>query len=303
MKIAAITGATGLIGRSLCKKLHNEGFELVIFGRDTERSRKIIPWAERHYRAVYGYEDYLEGIDGADVVINLAGASIGGKRWSESYKEEILSSRVKTTRAIAKAAEKVINKPGMLLSASAVGYYGDRDSELLTEQSASGDGFLAEVCRIWEQEALSARGFGRVVTARIGVVLSKNGGALSKMTAPYKLYVGGPIGTGKQWMSWIHIRDLVEMFCWIINKAELKGPVNCVSPGAVQMKEFGSVLGRVMNKPSLFRVPSLMMKLMLGEASEMVLNSSRVLPGKAEELGFGFEFANLEDALHDILRK
>ena len=266
----AIAGASGLIGTELSKALQARGDEVVKLPR--------------------GSAD----IAGADVVVNLAGASVGGKRWSPSYKKEILESRVLTTRRIVEA------RPRVLINASAVGYYGGRGDEVLDESASPGADFLAGVVVEWEKEA--AKASSRVVMLRTGIVLSKHGGALQQMLPPFKAFVGGPIGSGKQWFPWIHIADEVGAILWAIDRAELSGPVNLVAPGIVTMKDFATALGKALHRPSLFPVPAGPLKVLLGEFAGVLLEGQRAIPRKLLDSGFNFRFPDLDAALADILR-
>ena len=266
----AIAGASGLIGTELSNALQARGDEVVKLPR--------------------GSAD----LSGADVVVNLAGASVGGKRWSPEYKKEILESRVLTTRRLVEA------KPRVLINASAVGYYGGRGDEVLDENSSAGADFLAGVVVEWEKEA--AKASGRVVMLRTGIVLSRQGGALQQMLPPFKAFVGGPIGSGRQWFPWIHIADEVGAILWAIDRSELSGPVNLVAPGIVTMKDFASALGRALHRPSLFPVPAGPLKLLLGKFADVLLEGQRAVPRKLLDCGFRFAFPDVGPALFDVLR-
>jgi uncharacterized protein (TIGR01777 family) len=238
-------------------------------------------------------------LEGADAVVNLAGASVGGRRWSASYKRESLDSRVLSTRALIEAMRK--HKPRVLVNASAVGYYGGRGDEVLDESASPGADFLATVCIAWEAEARKAEELGvRSVQARTGVVLSRKGGALGQMLPPFKAFVGGPIGSGKQWFPWIHIADEVAAFLWAIDHAELRGPVNFVSPGIVTMKEFAQALGRALHRPAIFPVPAAALKILLGEFAGVLLEGQRAVPKKLLDSGFKFLFTEADAALSDL---
>ena len=265
----AIAGASGLIGTALSAALQARGDEVVKLPR--------------------GSAD----IGGADAVVNLAGASVGGKRWSPEYKKEIRDSRVETTRALVAA------KPRVLINASAVGYYGGRGDEVLEESAAPGGDFLSSVVVAWEAEA--ARAPGRSVFLRTGIVLSRSGGALQQMLPPFKAFVGGPIGSGKQWFPWIHVADEVGAILWCLDRAGLSGPVNLVAPGIVTMREFASALGRALHRPSLFPVPAAPLKLLLGEFAGVLLEGQRAVPKKLLDSGYRFRFSGVDAALRDVL--
>ncbi|MCA1827117.1 MAG: TIGR01777 family oxidoreductase [Myxococcales bacterium] len=268
----AIAGASGLIGTELTEALEERGDEVVKLPRFGSA-----PWS----------------IAGADAVVNLAGASIGGKRWTPEYKRQIRDSRVLTTRALVEL------KPRVLINASAVGFYGGRGDELLDESSAPGGDFLAGVVGDWEREA--ARAPGRSVFLRTGIVLSARGGALQQMLLPFKAFVGGPIGSGKQWFPWIHIADEVAAISWCIDHVELSGPVNLVAPGIVTMKQFAAGLGRALHRPSLFPVPAGPLRVLIGEFADAMLEGQRAQPKKLLESGFKFRFPDLDAALANLL--
>jgi uncharacterized protein (TIGR01777 family) len=238
-----------------------------------------------------------------DAVVNLAGESIGSRRWSDSVKQEILASRIRTTGAIVTAINNRTIQPKVLINASAVGYYGPRQDEEITESEAVGQDFLAQICRDWENEAYKVQNdLTRVVTIRIGVVLG-NEGALNRMSMPFKCYIGGPLGTGNQWLSWIHIQDLTSMIRFIIEHQELTGPINATAPESVRMRDFCKALGSVLKRPSWLPVPELLLKIALGQMAEMLLHGQRAVPEKILGAGFNFRFPKLRSALEDALGK
>jgi uncharacterized protein (TIGR01777 family) len=276
----AVAGASGLIGGALLKALRARGDEAVALPR-------------------YGTAAW--NVEGADAVVNLAGASVAGKRWSPAYKKEILESRVLTTRALVAAVGTAQRKPRVLLNASAVGYYGGRGDEVLDESAGPGADFLADVSREWEAEAQKAP--VRSVQIRTGVVLSRTGGALASMLPPFKAFVGGPVGSGKQWFPWIHLDDEVAGILWCIDHDALQGPVNFAAPGIVTMKEFAKALGRALHRPSWAPVPAAALKILLGEFAAALLEGQRAVPKKLLESGFRFRFPELDPALADVLPK
>ncbi len=237
-------------------------------------------------------------VEGADVVVNLAGASVGAKRWTPAYKKEIEESRVRTTRALVDAIGVARRKPRVLVNASAVGYYGGRGDEVLDESAAPGADFLANLSRRWEAEAQRAP--VRSVQLRTGVVLSAKGGALEKMLPPFKAFVGGPIGSGKQWLPWIHIADEVAAILWAIDH-DLTGPVNLTSPGIVTMKEFARAVGRALHRPSWAPVPGAVLVILVGEFASALLEGQRAVPKKLLDSGFRFRFTEVDSALRDVL--
>ncbi len=301
MKIL-ILGSTGFIGKNLCKELLSAGHNIEVFTSNKTKAQllfgkevEIIEWT--------GYTPLLPSYTLQDVsaVINLAGESIANHRWTKSVKEKIVYSRMKTTQAVVNAIKDKVLRPKMLINASAVGFYGPRNDEEVTESSSAGGDFLAEVCKAWESEAYKAESYGtQVVTVRIGVVLG-NEGALVRMMTPFQYYMGGPIGIGNQWLSWIHIHDLVKIFKFIIEKGTMSGPINATAPQPVRMKDFCEILGKVMSRPSWLRVPELALKIVLGEMADMLLNGQRVLPKKILDAGFGFRFPILKEAIEDII--
>jgi len=249
--------------------------------------------------------DWEKEIDGADAVVNLAGEPIATKKWTPEQKKLIEESRINATRAIVRAIGKASKKPSVFLNASAVGFYGHQNNETLDETSSKGEGFLSDVCQKWEQEALKAEELGvRTVLVRIGIVLEKEGGALSKFIPPFQMFMGGPLGSGKQWMSWIHRDDLIQLMSFLIEHKEIKGIVNGSAPNPVTMKEFTTTLGRVMNRPSFMKVPGFVLKLKLGEmANELLLSGQRALPKKVEAAGFQFSYPTWESAFNAIFGK
>ena len=271
-----VAGASGLIGTHLSKALRARGDEPVALPR-----LGTGPWS----------------VEGADAVVNLAGASVAGKRWTPEYKKEIEESRVRSTRALVQAIAAAARKPRVLVNASAVGYYGGRGDEPVDESAGPGADFLANVVRQWEAEAQRAP--IRSVQVRTGIVLSKKGGALEKMLPPFKAFVGGPIGSGKQWFPFIHIADEVGAILWCIDR-ELTGPVNLVAPGVVTMKDFAKALGRALHRPSWAPVPAAALKILLGEFASSILEGQRAVPKKLLDSGFRFRFPDVDSALRDL---
>lgn len=299
-----LTGGTGFIGRALRAALTEEGHEVVILTRRSTlenqpgiRTRFTV-WSPPNGGV---WEKELEGMDG---VINLAGEPIVERRWTAPEKQKILKSRVDATRSIVRAIQNAKKKPPVLVNASAVGYYGFHGDEELTEASPAGRDFLGETCQAWEKEAIRAEAFGtRVVRLRTGIVLEKNGGALAKMLPPFRLGLGGPLGDGRQWMSWIHLDDLIGLILFALKSTEVRGALNGTAPFPVSMKEFTRTLGRVLHRPAIFPVPGFVLKVFLGEMADILLKGQRVVPKKAMELGFQFRYPRLEEALEAILRK
>ncbi len=299
----AITGATGLIGKSLCPRLQREGKELVLFSRNTRSAQSSFPGARvLEWDAVAGPPP-VGSLDGLDAVVHLLGEGIADGRWSSSRKQAIRESRIEGTRNLVEGLRHSSGPPGLLVSGSAIGFYGSRGDEELDESSERGGGFLGDVCQAWEGQARAAEPLGiRTVLLRTGIVLSPRGGALAKMLLPFRMFVGGALGSGKQWMSWIHIDDEVGLIRHILNSDELQGAVNATAPGPVTNSRFSKTLGRVLGRPSIFSVPGLALKLLMGEmAQELLLNGQKVLPRRALASGYSFKFPELEDALRDLL--
>jgi len=305
MKKIIITGATGLIGKKITSQLIERGDEVIIFTRDAKKTKTIFPLAkecvEWNYKNSFEWQKYLENYD---AVIHLAGANVFSKRWTDVFKKEILESRVQSTRSLIEAIKLCNKKPEVFISASAVGYYGDAGENTLTEDSIAGNDFLAQVCKVWEAESAPIEQVGiRRVIIRTGIVLSLNDGALKQMLPSFKYFIGGALGSGKQWFPWIHIDDIAGIFLHALDNKKLHGAVNAASPKILRMKEFANLLGKIINRPSIFSVPGSILKLALGEVANVVLASQRINVNKLIESGYKFKFENLEDALKDLLKK
>jgi hypothetical protein len=294
-----VTGGTGFIGPRLCERLVAKGHDVIALTRDASRSRdhvhpkvRVVSWADGA-----AWEGF---VDGAGALVNLAGETIA-QRWTASAKRRIAESRRNAASRLKAAAEKAAQKPGVLVNASAVGYYGPRGDELLDESAPAGEGFLATVCTDWEAAARSFEPLGvRVAMLRTGVVLGPGGGALAKMLPPFKAFLGGPLGSGKQWMSWIHEADLVDLYVFAIENPAVSGPLNATAPNPVTMREFAAALGRALHRPAFARVPAAALRLALGEMATVVLDGQRVVPRKALDLGFAFRFTDVKTALRDV---
>ncbi|OLC56747.1 MAG: TIGR01777 family protein [Candidatus Rokubacteria bacterium 13_1_40CM_4_69_39] len=299
----AVTGASGLVGSALVTGLTSAGHRVVRVvrgaGAASVAGQRLARWDPE--------SGALEpsALAGADAVVHLAGESVAGGRWTEAKKRRIRSTRVDVTRRLAEALPRLERPPRLLVSASAVGYYGDRGSEILREDSSPGPGFLAEVCREWEAATDPAARAGiRVVRLRIGMVLSRRGGALGAMLTPFRLGAGGPVGSGVQWVSWIAIDDLVGAILHALATESLAGPVNAVAPEPVTNRELARTLGRVLRRPALLPLPAVAARLLFGQmADELLLASARVEPARLRATGFTFRHARLEDALrHELGR-
>ncbi|AZB41888.1 TIGR01777 family protein [Bacillus sp. FJAT-42376] len=297
MKIA-IAGGSGFVGKHIAQYFAREGHKVVILSRSEQEGYGNIEYA----KWMTDGADPAKHLEGLDVMINLAGKSIS-TRWTEETKKEIVESRVESSREVYKILESLDQKPSVFISASAVGVYGTSEKETFTEDSAATDeDFLSDTVQKWEQEASMIRDLGiRTVYARFGIVLGE-GGVLQKMILPYKLYGGGPLGSGTQWMSWIHVTDIAGLMDFIIRHDEISGPVNMTAPNPVQMETFGKTLGEVLNRPHWLPAPGSAIKLALGEMSILLLEGQRVLPKKAIESGYTFIYPSLERALSDIIK-
>jgi len=292
-----LTGGSGLIGRALTEELAGEGRELLVVSRAPERVAGLPAGA----RAI-GWEELPASVDGAAAVVNLAGEPIAGGRWTEERKRRIVESRRRAADACVAALAAARARPPVLLQASAVGYYGSRGDETLAETSPPGEGFLAETTAAWEEASAGAEALGvRRVVLRTGVVLDPRGGALAKMLPPFRLGLGGPLGSGRQWMPWIHRADQTAAIRFLLDRSDLAGPFVLAAPSPVRNREFGRALGRALGRPALLPAPALALRLLFGEMAEVVLGGQRVRPGRLLAAGFAFRFPELGGALADLL--
>jgi uncharacterized protein (TIGR01777 family) len=302
MKIL-ITGATGFIGSRLCQTLAAAGHTLVALSRNADAAKRRVPSLQQ----AFGWQPAsgpppLETFEGVDAVVNLAGESLAG-RWTASKKQAIRDSRLLGTRHLVDAISQLGSKPKALVSVSAVGYYGDRGEERLNEDSPPASDFLGQLCADWEAEATRAEELGvRVVRLRPGIVLGPGGGALARLLTPFKLGMGGPLGSGRQWWSWVHLDDVVGLIVYSLEH-QIAGPINATTPDPVRQRDFARTLGRVLRRPAFMPAPAFMLRLMLGEVAGGLLASLYVLPERAQEAGYSFRFTELEHALRDILTK
>jgi uncharacterized protein (TIGR01777 family) len=293
----AVSGASGLVGTELTARLTKHGHSVIPMVREAKNRGEEILW-----NSGTGVANPLQ-LENIDTIVHLAGENIAGARWTTAVKERIRSSRIEGTQALVQSLSKARTRPKTLVCASAIGFYGDRGNETLTEASAAGSGYLAEVCKAWEQEALEAVDLGlRVVCVRIGVVLSPKGGALAKMLLPFKLGLGGIVGNGQQYWSWIGLNDLVRVIEFCVLNESIRGPVNAVSPEPMTNHDFTKSVGSVLQRPTIFPMPAFMARLVLGEmADELLLSSIRVEPQQLREHGFQFEQPDLQTCLiHEL---
>ena len=300
---ALVTGATGFVGRRLLKHLDRP----VVLSRNAAKAESELA---RFGVKAYAWDPANEpapaaAFDGIDTIFHLAGDPVAEGRWTAEKKARLRDSRIAGTQNLVKTLAGLSDKPKVLVSASAVGYYGDRGEEVLAESTPASHDFLGELCEAWERAALVAEKLGiRVVPVRVGIVLGEKGGALAKMLPPFYFGLGAPLGSGRQFMPWIHIEDLVRMMVFAAEHESVRGPINGVGPKPVTNREFTKTLGRVVSRPTIFPpVPGFMLKLMFGEFGQILLHSQRVLPKKALEAGFAFQFPELEPALRDVLKK
>lgn len=303
-----VTGGTGLVGGVLVQRLRERGDAVTVLTRRPERAQQT--WG-REISVVAGDPmqsgPWMDVVGECDAVVNLAGEGIFNHRWWTAFKQTLRDSRIKSAEnvvaALAKQSRRADASSKVLVNASAIGYYGPHGDEELDETAPAGADFLAKLCIDWERAALAAEQHGiRVVLLRTGVVLAREGGALPQMLTPFKMFVGGPVGSGRQVMSWIHIEDLVGEILFALDHAQIAGPVNGTAPHPVTNREFSKALGRVLHRPSFMKMPGFMMRVMLGEVAGVVTTGQRVLPRKALDAGYQFRFAEVDTALRDILK-
>ncbi len=304
MKIA-ITGATGLVGSRLVAQL-NQSHQILVFTRNSSKAQKVFPPEVFPNLEIVQYTpqesgEWQQSISGCDAVVNLAGEPIA-ERWSPAQKQAIMESRQVGTRRLVEAIAMAEEKPQVLVSGSAIGYYGTSESMAFDETSSSGNDFLAQVCQNWEAEAEKVTEYGvRLVILRVGIVLA-NGGALGKMIGPFKMFAGGPIGSGKQWFSWIHLDDLVNLICKAVEDRSMSGVYNATAPNPVRMGQLCQTLGEVMNRPSWLPVPDFVLEILLGDGAIVVLGGQQVLPKQTQQSGFNYKYPELKPALAEIVK-
>jgi uncharacterized protein (TIGR01777 family) len=296
MKIL-ITGGTGLIGRHLIPRLLELGHSVIVVTRSPEKARQQLDARVELWKGL----NERSTLDGIDAVINLAGEPIADKRWTEEQKQRLCNSRWHITQKLVELFAASTQPPAVLISGSAAGYYGDLGEVVVTEEEPPHNEFTHKLCARWEQIACEAQSeHTRVCLLRTGVVLAPKGGILGKMVPPFKLGLGGPIGTGRQYLAWIHIDDMVNGIIWLLDN-DLRGPFNMVSPYPVRNEQFAHALGHALHRPAVLRAPATAVRLLMGESSVLVLGGQRALPKRLEESGFGFRWYDLEEALSDVL--
>lgn len=305
MKVV-VTGATGFVGSRLVQRLDQQGHSVLVLTRNTTSASKVFPAAAFPNVEIVAYTPTISGawqdaIAGSDGVVNLAGEPIAEERWTPDHKQEILNSRQLGTQKIVEAIKNANPKPMVLVNASAIGYYGTSETATFDETSPAGNDFLAQVCQAWEAEATKVKDVGvRVVILRLGIVLGQ-GGALAKMITPFKLFAGGPIGSGRQWFSWIHVDDLVDLIVQALTKSEMEGVYNATAPHPVRMNELSQTMGDVMHRPSWLPVPSFALEALLGDGAKVVLEGQQVIPKRTLASGFDYKYQHLQPALKNIL--
>ena len=307
MKVA-IAGATGFVGSRLVEKLQAQGHQVLVLSRDAAKAKRVFPASAYPNLEVVAYAPaesgaWQQSIAGCDAVVNLAGVPIAEERWTAARQQAILDSRKLTTAKLAEAIANANPRPSVLVSASAIGYYGTSETAEFEENSSAGDDFLAAVCKEWEAAAQPVKNAGtRLVILRLGIVLGM-GGALAKMLPAFKLFAGGPIGTGKQWFSWIHRDDLVNLIVYALQNPQVEGVLNATAPNPVRMHELSETLGAVLQRPSWLPVPSFALELLLGDGAKVVLEGQQVLPKQTLASGFQYQYPTLKLALEEILSK
>ncbi len=292
-----VTGGTGFVGRRLCADLHEAGHELLVASRSPERARGVLPASVDIRPQVLDFLDRPP-----EAVVNLAGEPIAGKRWSEAQKQRLVESRLETTQAVVELCGRLEQPPQVLVSASAMGYYGDQGERAVTEQTPPRDEFVHRLCERWERAAREAEQYGvRVALVRIGIVLGRDGGTLERLLPPFRLGLGGPLGSGRQYMPWIHRQDLVRMIRFLLEHDELAGPFNASAPAPVTNAEFTRTLARHLHRPALLPAPAFALRLVFGEMARVLLTGARMQPERIQQAGFEFEYPELDQALGEIL--
>jgi uncharacterized protein (TIGR01777 family) len=295
-----IFGGSGFLGKRLIE-LIKEDYEIIVASRNAEQSPQLQDGKVKIVQFSYDVNSFVNIIEGSDIIVNFSGASIADRRWTYEYKKIMYDSRVKTTALISEAISKCVNKPHTFVSTSATGIYGNRGDELLYEDSLTGNDYLANLCKEWENEALKS-GI-RTVCIRVGVVLDKNEGGFKKMVQPFRFFVGGALGNGRQYLPWIHINDIVNIYKEAITNASLNGIVNGTAPYPVTSNVFSKAVGKILNRPGIFKVPKIVLKIVVGEFAEFLTGSQRAIPKKLLEAGFSFEYKEIEETLKNLIRK
>ncbi len=297
-----LAGASGFLGSLLAARLQERGDEVTVISRNAKHSANSLP-AVHHHLSWSDEAAVMQAIDGATAVVNLSGANVGEGRWTAARKKEILSSRLDSTRRLVDFYSRVPSAPPCFVSVSAVGYYGAHGDEWIDESAAAGKDFLAQVCLQWETESQKASAYTRVVNPRIGVVLDAQSGALAKMLLPFRLFIGGPLGSGQQWMPWIHRDDLLRALIECIDNPALCGAVNCAAPEPVRMRDFAKCIAKALHRPAFMKVPTIVLRLLLGEQHQIVCMGQRVRPKALTDQGFEFLYSSCQISVNELLFK
>jgi len=306
-RIIAINGATGLIGKHLTLKLINKGFRVIVLTRNTENAGTLFnKYQNITYFQFTGKkisDEFISCINESYGIINLAGASVGDKRWTDSYKKLLYDSRIDSTKLLVEVMSGMTDKPSVFINASASGYYGLETDGESDEFSEPGNDFLSRLVIDWEAAAMKAEDLNiRTSIIRTGVVLSEKGGALERMIKPFKFFAGGHLGNGKQWMPWIHIDDLTELFIYILENDNMSGAYNGIAPEPITNKQLAKAIGKILGKPSMFPVPAFIVKIVVGEFAKYLLEGRKILPKRTLESGFKFNYNDIETALNNVLK-
>lgn len=297
-----VTGGSGLIGRALVAELAGAGYQVVVLSRSPGRVSGLPAGARAMGWDAETADGWVGAAEGARAIVNLAGENLAAGRWTEGRKRRILGSRLAATRAVVRALERARSRPEVLLQGSGVDFYGPRGDEPVDESSAQGSGFLARVTREWEEASAPAEDLGvRRVLLRTAMVLAAEGGALPKLALPFRLFVGGPAGSGRQWVPWIHLADEVAAIRFLLERREASGPFDLGAPEPVTNAELSKALARVLHRPALFRAPAFALRLALGEMADVLLTGQRALPRRLREAGFAWRHPDLREALEDLL--
>ena len=298
-----ITGGTGLIGSALAANLRSGGHEVIVLSRSPAKATGMPSGVQVERWNARTSEGWAHLVEGTGAIVNLAGENIGAGRWTDDRKRRILDSRLDAGRAVVEAVKQASDKPGVVIQASGIGYYGPRQEAEIDEKETPGQDWLAEVAVQWEATTapVEAEGVRRAII-RTGVVLSRNEGALPRMLLPFRLFVGGPLGGGKQWFPWIHQEDEVAAIRFLIENSEAHGPFNLCAPNPVTNRQFSHVLGAVMGRPSLMPTPGFVLRMLFGEMATLLLDGQRAVPRRLLDLGFEFRFTTAEAALKDLLQ-
>jgi len=297
-----ITGGTGLIGRALSANLAADGHQVILLSRSPDRVTGLTKGVQAEGWDARTAEGWGHLADGADAIVNLVGESLAAGRWTEERKRRIRDSRVNGGQAVVQAVETATNKPGVIIQSSGIGYYGPRGDEVITEQDSAGNDFLSQICIDWEASTAHVEEMGiRRPIIRSAVVFSADAFAFKRMVLPFKLFAGGPIGSGRQRLPWIHIADEVAAIRFLIEHPDASGPFNLSAPNPVTNAQFSRILGKVMGRPAFMRVPAFAMRLLFGEMATVLLDGQRAVPQRLLDLGFTFRFPEIENALRDLL--